>query len=285
MLDVERRQRIVAFVEQNDGATVGELSEQFGVSHATVRRDLAQLSRRGLVERAHGGAAPNLRGRALRFPEPPVLKRASLRAQEKRDIGQVASGYVEDGDVIIVSGGTTTAQMIPHLVERQELTVITNALNIASLLAPYPNIAVIMLGGVLRHSELSMLGVLAEDALKNLRADKLFMGTPAIHVDYGLSADDMTEVQGDRSIMAAAREIFVLADHTKFGKIATVRQAPIEKIRRLITDSGAPEASVAALRERGVEVVSAQRGMGVEAAPGRSKVKPLSGRLGGTYAG
>jgi DeoR/GlpR family transcriptional regulator of sugar metabolism len=95
----------------------------------------------------------------------------------------------------------------------------------------------------------------------------------------------MTEVQGDRSIMAAAREIIVLADHTKFGKIATVRQAPIEKIRRLITDSGAPEASVAALRERGVEVVSAQRGMGVEAAPGRSKVKPLSGRLGGSYAG
>jgi len=105
-----------------------------------------------------------------------------------------------------------------------------------------------MLGGVLRHSELSMLGVLAEDALKNLRADKLFMGTPAIHVDHGLSADDMTEVQSDRAIMASAREITVLADHTKFGRIATVRQAPIERIRRLVTDSGVPEAQKRALR-------------------------------------
>jgi DeoR/GlpR family transcriptional regulator of sugar metabolism len=103
-------------------------------------------------------------------------------------------------------------------------------------LAPHTHVTVIMLGGVLRHSELSMLGVLAEDALKNLRADKLFMGTPAIHVDHGLSADDMTEVQSDRAIMASAREITVLADHTKFGRIATVRQAPIERIRRLVTD-------------------------------------------------
>jgi DeoR/GlpR family transcriptional regulator of sugar metabolism len=111
--------------------------------------------------------------------------------------------------------------------------------------------------------------VLAEDALKNLRADKLFMGTPAIHVDHGLSADDMTEVQSDRAITASAREITVLADHTKFGRIATVRQAPIERIRRLVTDSGVPEASVEELHERGVEVevVSILRGTDAEAAP------------------
>src|SRR3712207_5000710 len=154
--------------------------------------------------------------------------------------------------------------MIPHLVERQGLTVITNALNIASLLVPYPNVAVIMLGGVLRHSELSMLGVLAEDALKNLRADKLFLGTPAIHVDYGLSADDMTEVQSDRHIMAAAREITVLADHTKFGKIATMRQVPIERVQRLITDWQTPESAITALRKQGVEVIEAGRESGTK---------------------
>lgn len=254
VLDVERRQRMIGFVEQHNGATVGELGERFGVSQATVRRDLALLSRQGLIERAHGGAAPKLLGRAQRFPEPPVLKRAALQAEEKRRIGRAASKYVKDGDVAIISGGTTTTQMIPHLVDRQELKVITNALNIASLLAPYPNITVIILGGILRHLELSMLGALTEDALKNLRADKLFMGTPAINVDYGLSADDMTEVQSDRTIMASAREITVLADHTKFGKIATVRQAPMERIHRVVTDSGVGPAHVAALREKGVEV-------------------------------
>jgi DeoR/GlpR family transcriptional regulator of sugar metabolism len=183
-----------------------------------------------------------------------MLKRASIQAQAKKWIGRTAAKHVEDGDVAIISGGTTTAQMIPHIAQRRELTIITNALNIASLLASYPNISVIVLGGALRHLELSMLGSLTEDTLKNLRADKLFMGTPAIHPDYGLSADDMTEVQSDRNIMAIAREITVLADHTKFGRIATVRQAPIERILRVVTDPGVSDAIVTTLCERGVDV-------------------------------
>ena len=254
MLDGERRQRMVELVEQNNGATVAELGERFGISRATVRRDLAQLQERGFIERAHGGATPKLVGRARGFPEPPILRRASVRSKEKQRIGLAASEYVEDDDVIIVTGGTTTAEMVKHLVDRRGLTVITNALNIASLLAPHQNVTVIILGGALRHSELSMLGALTEDALRNLRADKLFMSTPAIHVDYGLSADDMTEVQSDRAIMASAREVNVLADHTKFGKIATVRQAPIERVHRVVTDSGVRETEVSSLREKGTEV-------------------------------
>ena len=252
MLGAGRRQEIVEIVEQNNGATVAELSELFGVSRATVRRDLTRLSQQDLIERAHGGAAPNPRARG--FPEPPMLKRASIQVQEKRWIGRAAAKHIEDGDVAIISGGTTTVQMIPHIAQRRELTIITNALNIASLLASYPNISVIVLGGALRHLELSMLGSLTEDTLKNLRADKLFMGTPAIHPDYGLSADDMTEVQSDRNIMAIAREITVLADHTKFGRIATVRQAPIERILRVVTDPGVSDAIVTTLCERGVDV-------------------------------
>ena len=113
-----------------------------------------------------------------------------------------------------------TAETIRHLDHIRDLTVITNALNIVSLLAPYQHIKTVITGGVLRNSELSMLGVLTEDALHNLRADKLFMSSPAIHVDYGFSADDMTEVESDRNMMSSAQEITVLADHTKFGKIA-----------------------------------------------------------------
>jgi len=259
MLDVGRRQRIVDLVEQRNGATVTELSEYFGISVATVRRDLLQLSERGLLERARGGAVPKRPGRSNAFPEPPVLTRASVQVAEKQCIGRAAAKYVRDGAVIIVNGGTTTAEMVPHLAERQDLTVITNALNITFLLSHYPNIKVIVLGGALRHSELSMLGALTEDALQNLRADKLFMGTPAIHPDYGLSADDITEVQSDRNIMASTREIIVLADHTKFGKIATMRQAPIKSIQRLVTDSGTPDRYITALREQGVEVVSIEK--------------------------
>lgn len=254
MLDVERRQQMVAFVEQNEGATVAELKDRFGVSDATVRRDLIQLSKQGFLERGHGGAVPRRLRRSQGLPELPVLERSSLQVEAKRRIGQAAARHVEDGDVIILSGGTTTAEMVPYLVEQRDLTVITNALNVASLLAPHENIKTVISGGILRHSEMSMLGALMEDAMSNLRADKLFMGSPAVHVDYGFSADDMTEVESDRNIMASAKEITVMADHTKFGKIAMMRVAPIERVRRIITDSGVSEATVAALREQGVEV-------------------------------
>ncbi len=254
MLDVERRQKMVAFIEQNDGATVIELGERYSVSEATVRRDLIQLSKEGLIERGHGGAAPRRPRRSQGLSELPVMDRSGLQVTEKRLIGLSAARHVEDGDVIMINGGTTTAEMVQHLGEVRELTVITNALNIASLLAPHSNIKTVITGGVLRHSELSMLGALTEDALYNLRADKLFMGSPAIHADYGFSADDMLEVESDRNMMLSAEEIIVLADHTKFGKIAMMRVAPIERMRRIITDSGTSSAMVAALEEHGVDV-------------------------------
>ena len=254
MLDAERRQQIVAYVEERTGATVGELSEKFGVSEATARRDLVLLTRQGLVERAHGGAVPR-RARAQRgFPEPPILVRAGLNAAEKRRIGEVAARFIEDGDTIIVNGGTTTEHLVPFLGDRQRLTVITNVLNVATLLAAHPHVTVVMLGGVLHHASFSLVGLLAEDALANLRADKLFAGIPAIHPDYGLSSDDMTEVQMDRAMLAAAREVTILADHSKFGNLATVRLAPMSRVKRVVTDGKTPAAYLDALREQGVLV-------------------------------
>ncbi len=254
MLDAGRRYGIVEYVEKSSGAKVGVLAEAFGVSPATIRRDLAQLDRQGLIERAHGGATPRRHGRFPGVPEPPMLSRSMSRVKEKRAIGKAAAVYVNDGDVVYISGGSTTAEIVPYLAGYRDLTVATNALNIASLLAAHPEMTVIIVGGTLRHSEMSMLGALTEDALRNLRADKLFMGSPAVHPEHGFSADDMTEVQSDRNIMAIASEINVLADHTKFGCIATMRQAPITGVQRLVTDVGASPSDVRAIREQGVEV-------------------------------
>lgn len=254
MLDAERRQQIVAYIERQNGATVAELSEHFQISEATARRDLVVLSKRGLIERAHGGAIPRRQRHNQGLPEPPVLERASLQTDEKRRIGEAAAALVEDGDAIIIGGGTTTAEMIPHLAKRQGLTVITNALHVATLLAAHPHIGVIVLGGMLRHAELALFGAFVEEALENLRADKLFIGFAAIHVDYGFSSDDLPDVQASRSLMRAAREVIVLADHTKFGKIATIRVTPTRGVHRLVTDTAAPAADVAALRDQGVTV-------------------------------
>jgi DeoR/GlpR family transcriptional regulator of sugar metabolism len=256
MLDAERRQQLVELVEARNSLTVIELSEHFGVSPATIRRDLSQLSQRGLIERAHGGAAKRVRTPA-HMPEPPVLKRASMQTEEKRRIGAAAASHVLDGETVIISSGTTTAEMIPHLASRTGLTVITNALNIVSLLAQYPQITVIVLGGILRHSEMTTLGSLAENALENLRADKLFMGSRAIHHDYGFSAENLAESHSDQTLMNSAREVIVLADHTKFGKVAMVRVAPVDRISRIITDTDVPGDAARAFMDQGVFIETA----------------------------
>jgi DeoR/GlpR family transcriptional regulator of sugar metabolism len=246
MLDTERRQQIVALVEERNSLTVTELGAHFGVSAATIRRDLNLLSTRGMIERAHGGAAKRVRV-ATEMPEPPLHHRSTFQAEEKRRIGRAAAAHAGDGETIIITSGTTTVEMVPHLGSRSGLTVITNAINIALALAPFPAISVIVLGGTLRHSELTVLGSLAEDALENLRADKLFMGSSAIHVDYGLSAENFAEARSDQVLMASSREVIVLADHTKFGRVATVRVSPLERIRRIITSTGIDEADARAL--------------------------------------
>lgn len=254
MLDTGRRQQMVTYIDEQQGATIARLSEHFGISEATVRRDLLQLSQRGLIERAHGGAVPRRARAAGGFPEPPIHERAAVLADEKRRIGRAAARYVADGDTILIAGGTTTAHLIPHLAERQGLTVVTNNLNIASLLAPLAQVSVIMIGGVLRHSELSLVGELADEALRNLRVAKLFIGSSAIDVTYGLSADDPAEVQTDRALMAAAREVIVLTDHSKFNQVRTFRVCPMARVARVITDAGIGGKDLTALRELGIEV-------------------------------
>lgn len=255
-LDVERRQQIVALVDQHNSMTVGDLSTRLGVSAATIRRDLVQLSQRGLILRAHGGAARRPDA-ANGLMEPPLLKRAALQAEEKRRIAAAAATFVGDHETVIIASGTTTAQMIPHLATRQGLTVLTNSLTIALSLASFPAIEVIVLGGVLRHSELTTLGSIAAATLENLRADKLFIGCSAIHVDYGISAENVAEAHCDQLFMASAREVTVLADHTKFGKVSLVRVALIDRIRRLITDTGTSAEDLKALRDQNVLIETA----------------------------
>ncbi len=112
----------------------------------------------------------------------------------------------------------------------------------------------IVLGGVLRHSELTVLGALAEDAMERLRADKLFTGSPAIHLDYGLSAGNFSESRSDQTLMKASREVIVVADHTKFGRVDTVHMADFERIQRIITDSEISTDDVTAMKNRGIVV-------------------------------
>jgi DeoR/GlpR family transcriptional regulator of sugar metabolism len=209
------------------------------------------MTDRGLVARVHGGASA-LDGEL----EPVLSSRSAEHGDRKQRIGRAAAARIPDGCTVLITGGTTTEAMVPHLAARQGLTVLTNGLNIASQLTRCTGITVVVLGGVLRHDEMSLLGPIAENTLADFHVDRVVCGTFGIHPEFGLSAANVSEAGTDRRMVAAAESVTVLADSSKLGRRGPVRVAGIEQVSCVITDDAAPAASLAALREAGVEVLT-----------------------------
>jgi DeoR/GlpR family transcriptional regulator of sugar metabolism len=249
----ERLQRIVEAVRENGQVTVAELSHRFGVSDVTIRRDLRELATGGLLRRAHGGAVP-------RTPvplEPPVIQRMLQERNQKEQIGRAAAALVDDGESVFIGSGSTTAYVSRHLVDRKNLTVVTNALNIATELATAEEITMIVTGGMMRASELSLVGHIAEQALREVRVDKVIMGMRAISLEAGMTNDYLPEVMTDRTIIEMTPELILVADHTKFGKVASAYVAPVERMTTLVTDLETDPETLARLREMGIRVIVA----------------------------
>jgi DeoR/GlpR family transcriptional regulator of sugar metabolism len=253
MVVIDRRQQIIAFLRQRKQATVLELSRRFGVSEATIRRDLQQLDGGGLIQRVHGGALAIERS----APEPSVLQRMVENQDEKRAIGSTAAGLVKDGDTVFLGSGTTTLEVARALAQRQNLTIVTNALNIANVLTGNSEMTLIVLGGLLRQSELSLIGHITDQSLKELHTDKVIMGVRGISAQHGLTNDYLPETLTDRAIMALAPEIIVVADYTKLGRVSTAWVASISSIHTLVTDAGASPEQVRLLQQMGIQVIMA----------------------------
>ena len=246
----ERQNLIFGLLLRQGRLTVAEIVERFKVSEATARRDLEALAEQGKIQRVHGGALPIHRAP----PEAPLLQREREQYLEKQRIGQAAATMVCDGETVFLGSGTTVLQVARNLRSRQNLTVITNSLPVINTLANLPGITLIALGGMLRPSELSFIGHITEQALAEVRADKVIIGVHAISLEHGLTNDYLPETMADRAILKAGREVIVTADHTKINAVAAAFLAPLERIHALVTDSQAPPDFVAALRERGIAV-------------------------------
>jgi DeoR/GlpR family transcriptional regulator of sugar metabolism len=249
---VERQNQILQSVIHSQRISITEVCETFAVSEATARRDLETLDRQGKIQRVHGGAivlteAP---------PESPILQREGEQADEKIRIGQAAAALVRDGETVFLGSGTTVLGVARALRSYPRLTVITNSLPVVNVFAGLDNFSVICLGGMLRDSELSFIGHITEQALAEVRADKVFIGTRAISLEHGLTHEYLPETMTDRAILKAGQEIIVVADHTKFGRAATVLLAPLESIHTLVTDKGTPQDFLDAVQDRGLRVVT-----------------------------
>jgi DeoR family transcriptional regulator of aga operon len=248
----ERRSRIEELIGTRDRATVQELAFRFGVSAVTIRSDLDALARAGGVIRSHGGAL-----RPEEAVDMPLVLKQSLHRAEKTRIAQAAARLIRDGETIILDSGTTTAAIAGRIggLHLRSLTVITNALNVASALAPLAHVRLIMIGGLLRQVSSSLVGPQAEQVLRGLHADRLFLGVDSLDPEIGLMTPDILEAQLNALMIEVSQEVVAVADASKFGRRSVSVIAGVDKLHKLITDASASPEIVEALRARGVEVI------------------------------
>ena len=247
---VERQHLLLDWIEQRQRVSVPEIIERFAVSPATARRDLEALAAAGRVRRVHGGAIAVRRTP----PEPPVLQRSLEQADEKKRIAAVAASLIADGETLFLSSGTTVMEVAHRLRDRRNLTVFTNSLLVVNELAGAPGVEVILLGGVVRASESSLVGALTMRSLAELRALKVIFGIRAIDLEQGLTNNSLEESLIDREILRIGSEIIIVADHTKLGRVSTVFVAPLDVIDMLVTDDAAPMEIVQSLLDQGIDV-------------------------------
>ncbi len=247
----ERLRIIVNRVREHGRTTVLELSNYFDVSDITIRRDLKELAEKGLIRREHGGAIY-----PVDMPEePPVIQRMFQNRAVKERIARAAAGLIKDNESIFIGSGSTATYVARHLTGHQNLTIITNAVNIAYELASVDGLTIVVLGGMLRTSELSMVGHIAEQALQEVRMDKVIIGVKALSVKAGITNDYLPEVMTDRKILEMGSELILVADHTKFGKVASAYVAPVNRITTLVTDRQADPQMLSEMRAQGIQVI------------------------------
>ncbi|MBO3083700.1 DeoR/GlpR family DNA-binding transcription regulator [Cellulomonas fengjieae] len=239
MLASQRQERILAAVRAEGAARVADLVESLDVSDMTVRRDIAELARAGLVRRVHGGAvAPTVGGRPT--DEPGFEAKRSLAGPQKAAIARAALATIQPGQAIALSAGTTTYLLAELLAGSgvEGLTIVTNGLRIADALQDVAGIEVILTGGVRTPSD-ALVGPVADATLANLRVDRTYLGVHGLDAS-GLTTPNLAEAATDRALMACAAATTVLADHTKWGLVGLARIAPLEDVDTLLTDDGLP---------------------------------------------
>ena len=265
----ERHDLIVRTVEEHGRASVGELAQVCRVSTVTIRKDLSALEAASRLVRTHGGALARGTGRG----ELAFEVRERLMREEKEAIGAAAADLVEGGESIAIDASTTALLCSRWLRTRRELTVITNGIRLAAELAAVSGISVVMPGGRLRWEAFSLVGVWGDPVLQGANINTAFVGAVGLTVENGLTDVTEEEAAVKRAMVASARRVVALVDHTKWGRVAFATFCPMDQIDLVITDAAAPEEMVAAVRSLGVEV----RQVETSGAPRRGAVAPAPG--------
>ena len=253
MLARQRHDTIVDAVTRQGSVRVRELAQELDVSEMTVRRDLDQLAARGLIEKVHGGAT---RIGNLRSFEPGFAAKQRRQRDEKDAIAQAALELVQPGSAIALTAGTTTWAFAKRLRSVRDLTVITNAPSIAQALYANatPGITVVLTGGVRTPSD-ALVGPVATGALASLHVDALFMGVHGMDEKLGYSTPNLAEAEMNQAFIRAARQVVVLADHTKWGTRGLAQITPLDSAHIVISDRQLPAKARETFEEIGTRLV------------------------------
>ncbi|MGB0122063.1 MAG: transcriptional repressor AgaR [Silvibacterium sp.] len=251
MLIDERRQHILSQIQHQGRALVGELSRTLSISQITIRKDLDYLQSKGLIQRTHGGA---LRLQSGALFDPSLQEKQKQHSQEKQRIAAAAAKMVQEGQCVMLDSGTTTTAIAQALKRFSQLTVITNAVNIAADLAG-TDFEVILIGGTLRKNSFSLVGPLAEDVLEEMHADILFLGVDGFDPEIGLTTPNFLESRVNRAMVKAAGQVVAVCDSTKFNRRSLSRIVPLSAIHCVITDKDLPEKIAETLRGQNMEVI------------------------------
>ena len=251
MRQSERLSAILEALASDGSVGVADLATELDVSAATVRRDLEFLEHQRMLTRTHGGAV----AQGVLY-ELPLRYNSARHQEEKKRIAAEAALRVADGVAIGLTGGTTTTEVARAVIDRQRLTVVTNALNIASELAIRPNLKLVVTGGYARPESYELVGPLAEQALAGLNLDVVFLGVDGISPTAGITTHHEVEAHTNLALIERARHVVVVTDSSKIGLVAFAQICPIDRVHEVITDAGADRGLLAELREAGVDVVT-----------------------------
>jgi DeoR family transcriptional regulator, fructose operon transcriptional repressor len=250
MLAETRRRLLLDLIARQGFASLDELVKTLGVSESTVRRDLETLDLAGSVKRTHGGAVGSGEVRAM----PPLEDRVASATAEKQAIGRATSDLVEDGDSVLLDGGTTTLEVARVLAARSiSLQVVTNSLPIAQLVTSSKSIDLILIGGYVYPRTGVALGPFAIATMQGIRVNKAILGAGGIMAE-GIYNSNLLLVETERQMMLCAQEVIIVADHTKFGRLALSRLCGLDEIRRVVTDAGLGDEYLALLEDAGVQL-------------------------------
>jgi len=247
-----RLEKIAQIVRQKRIVRVTELCRELTVSPATIRRDLVEMEKAGRLSRVHGGAV----FAEGRMDEPVFEDKAALAAKEKARIAKAALEYIKSGDSIFLDGGSTVLALAELIQGKTGITVVTNSLRVASMLSG-EGPRMIIVGGEFRRLSQTFVGSLTKPFVSQIHVDTAFMGTIGLSVRDGMTTTDPREAHTKELVMSNARQVVMLADNSKIGKVSFVKFGSLDDIDVLITDSGAARDEVSKLKKNGIKVVVA----------------------------